>query len=84
MFWRRDAVFFQFDRRGSNVFSMHDEVCLVLDVPIDGFPFLEIHGFGNSGGEVDEPLIGSVLPPDLLHFGWVSHGSPPVLVYILD
>ena len=53
---------------------MGDDVGFVFNDPFDDFPFLEFHGFGHGGGEVDVILVGAVFAPDELDFGWVSHG----------
>jgi hypothetical protein len=51
-----------------------DDVGLVFNDPLDGLTFLELHRFGNGGGEVDVILVGAFLAPDELDFRWVSHG----------
>jgi len=51
-----------------------DDVGFVFNDPLDDFPFLKIHCFGNGGGEVDVILVGAVFAPDQLDFGWISHG----------
>ena len=51
---------------------MHDEVGFVVDDPLDGLAFGELHGLGDGGREVDVPLL--ALPTlDELDFGGEFH-----------
>ena len=52
---------------------MGDDVGFVFDDPLDGLSFLELHRFGQGGGEVYLILIGTLLTGDELNFGWISH-----------
>ena len=52
---------------------MGDDVGFVFDDPFDDLAFLELHRFGQGGGEVDVILIGTLLTGDKLNFGWISH-----------
>jgi hypothetical protein len=52
---------------------LEGQQALVLDGPLDGFAARKIHGLGQSGGEVDIPLLAG-LAFDELNFGGESHG----------
>ena len=53
---------------------MKDEVGFVVNDPLDGFAFGELHGLSQSGGEVDVPLLTS-LAFDELNFGRKAQGE---------
>ena len=54
---------------------MGDDVRFVFDDPFNDLPFLELHRFSDSGGEVDVVLVSPLFAGDELNFGWVSHGA---------
>jgi hypothetical protein len=63
---------------------MQHEIAAVGDMPVNELPFLEIHGLGERGREVDVPLVGPLGPLDLLHLGGIPHDKPScVLVFRL-
>ena len=54
---------------------MSDDVGFVFNDPLDDLALLELHGFGNGGGEVDVILVGTLLAGDELNFGRISHND---------
>jgi hypothetical protein len=54
----RSIVAFFFHGGCRNNQSFQDELTFVLDDPLDGLSALELHGLGDGGGKVDEPLLG--------------------------
>jgi hypothetical protein len=58
--------------------TAEDQEALVLDGPHDGFAAREIHSLGESGREVDIPLL-AVLAFDELDFGGKPHGRDLLL-----
>ena len=65
--------FFDGHRRGWHHRTMSNDVGLVFDDPFDDLALLELHRFGDCGGEVNVVLIGFLLAGDELNFSWVSH-----------
>jgi hypothetical protein len=43
-----------------------------MNQPLKALAFGEVHGLGESGGEVDVPLL-AVLAVDTLNFYWEAH-----------
>jgi hypothetical protein len=58
-------------------------VGLVVDEPLDGFAFGEVHGLSEGGGEVDVELLAG-FAVDELNFGRERHGRLLGLVIQLD
>ena len=65
-------AFFYLDGRRGSVGPVQNDVGLVFDDPLDDFGFVELHGLGESGREVDVPLL-ALLAFDELDFGRESH-----------
>jgi hypothetical protein len=65
---------------------MGNDVCFVLNDPLDNLALLQLHRFGQRSREVDVVLISGLLPFDELDFGRIPHGTPPLyaLAYMLD
>jgi hypothetical protein len=59
--------------------AAESEQALVLDGPLDGFTAREIHGLGESGGEIDIPLLAG-LTFDELDFGGKTHKAPYLVI----
>jgi len=57
------------------------EEAFILDGPLDDLTAKEIHGLGESGGEVDVPLFAG-LTLNELDFGWETHGEAPLYLVI--
>ena len=66
--------FFDGDRRRRNHRTMGDDVGFVFDDPLNDLPFLELHRFGDGGGEINVILVGPLFAGDELNFSWIPHG----------
>jgi hypothetical protein len=68
-------------RRGGSFAAAEQQTVSVLDDPLDDLAAAELHGLGDSGEEVDIPLL-TALALDELHFGRETHKALLVSSYI--
>lgn len=57
--------------------TVRNDIGLVLDDPLDDFPFFELYGLSHSCRKIDVVLISGFLSFDQLNFSWISHLAPP-------